>query len=120
MHHIQNGCSLLAIAVLNQWSITYLELLDISELFLGVDSLLIGFSQLNLHLIHVSLYLPLDPHSIIPAPYHRVQDSVHGVDQPLLIPLDSFHLLVFLCQLPVSLTRDLHVQLKLPCFIKGL
>lgn len=67
-----------------------------------------------------SLYLLLDPHSIVPAPYHRVQDVLHGVDQPLCIPLDLFHRFISLCQLPVSFALDLHAQLKLPWLIKGL
>lgn len=103
-HHTLTCCSLLATAVLSQWSITYFEqFLDISEQFLGLERLVIGFAQLNLHLFPVTLYLLLDPPCIVLAPHCRVQDALHGVDQPLLIPLDLFHLLIFLCQLPVSL-----------------
>lgn len=75
-------------------------------------------TRLEFPLIRVSLDLPLHPPSIVP--HRRVQGALRGVDQPLHIPLDSFHLLIALCQLPVSFTPDLPVQLKLLWLIQGL
>uniref|UniRef100_A0A6Q2YD14 Uncharacterized protein n=1 Tax=Esox lucius TaxID=8010 RepID=A0A6Q2YD14_ESOLU len=49
---------------------------------------------------------------IISAPDLRVQGALHGVNHPLAVPLDLFHLLILLRQLPVHLTLDL-VQLQL-------
>lgn len=75
-------------------------------------------TRLEFPLIRVSLDLPLHPPSIVP--HRRVQGALRGVDQPLHIPLDSFHFLIALCQLPVSFTPDLPVQLKLLWLIQGL
>uniref|UniRef100_A0A8C6SXX7 Uncharacterized protein n=1 Tax=Neogobius melanostomus TaxID=47308 RepID=A0A8C6SXX7_9GOBI len=58
----------------------------------------------------VSLHLLLDSKSIIPAPDLRIQSALHGVNDPLAVPLDLLHFLVLLCQLPVNLPFDL-VQL---------
>uniref|UniRef100_A0A3Q1BZS6 Uncharacterized protein n=1 Tax=Amphiprion ocellaris TaxID=80972 RepID=A0A3Q1BZS6_AMPOC len=60
----------------------------------------------------VSLHLLLDSQGIIPAPDLSIKIALHGVYHPLAVPLDLFHLLILLCQLPVDLTFDL-VQLKL-------
>uniref|UniRef100_A0A3P8ZXE2 Uncharacterized protein n=1 Tax=Esox lucius TaxID=8010 RepID=A0A3P8ZXE2_ESOLU len=60
----------------------------------------------------VSLHLLLHPQSIISAPDLRVQGALHGVNHPLAVPLNLFHLLILLRQLPVHLTLDL-VQLQL-------
>ena len=97
-----------------QWfGVLYLELsLDVPQLLLGLRSLAVGMAQLNLHLVQVSLHLLLDSQGIIPAPDLRVQSSLHGVNDPLAVPLDLLHLLILLSYLPVNLTLNL-VELQL-------
>lgn len=75
-------------------------------------------TRLEFPLIRVSLDLALHPPSIVP--HRRVPGALRGVDQPSHIPLDLFHLLIALCQLPVSFTPGLPVQLKLLWLIQGL
>ena len=92
---------------------SYLQLsLNIPQLLLGLSSLAVGMAQLDLHLIQISLHLLLDSQGIIPAPDLRVQSGLHGVNDPLAVPLDLLHLLILLSQLPVNLTLNL-VQLQL-------
>ena len=69
-------------------------------------------TQLDLHLIQVSFHLLLDSQGIIPAPDLRVKSGLHGVNDPLAVPLDLLHLLILFSQLPVNLTLNL-VQLQL-------
>uniref|UniRef100_A0A8C1UJP5 Uncharacterized protein n=1 Tax=Cyprinus carpio TaxID=7962 RepID=A0A8C1UJP5_CYPCA len=56
------------------------------------------------------IYKPIQ--GIISAPDLRVQSALHGIDHSLAVPLDLFHLLVLLRQLPVNLALHL-VQLQL-------
>ena len=94
-------------------SVFYLQLsLNISQLLLGLSSLAVGMTQLDLHLIQVSFHLLLDSQGIIPAPDLRVKSGLHGVNDPLAVPLDLLHLLILFSQLPVNLTLNL-VQLQL-------
>ena len=86
--------------------------LNIPQLLLGLSSLAVGMTQLNLHLIQISLHLLLDSQGIIPAPDLRVQCALHGVNDPLAVPLDLLHLLILLSYLPVNLTLNL-VELQL-------
>uniref|UniRef100_A0AAY5K8K7 Uncharacterized protein n=2 Tax=Esox lucius TaxID=8010 RepID=A0AAY5K8K7_ESOLU len=60
----------------------------------------------------VSLHLLLHPQSVIPTSDLSIQRTLHGVNNPLAVPLSLFHFLILLCQLPVHLTPDL-VQLQL-------
>ena len=69
-------------------------------------------AELNLHLIQISLHLLLDSQGIVSAPDLRIQSALHGVSHSLAVPLDLFHLFIFLCQLPVHLTLNL-VELQL-------
>ncbi|KAJ0069539.1 hypothetical protein NL108_008501, partial [Boleophthalmus pectinirostris] len=60
----------------------------------------------------ISLHLLLDPEGIISASDLRVQSALHGVNDPLAVPLNLLNFLIFLCQLPVNLTLHL-VKLQL-------
>lgn len=91
----------------------YLKLaLDVPELFLGFSCLAVGVTQLDLHLIQISLHLLFDSQGIISAPDLSVQCALHGFDHSLAVPLDLFHLLILLRNLPVDLALHL-VQLQL-------
>uniref|UniRef100_A0A3B3QRN6 Secreted protein n=1 Tax=Paramormyrops kingsleyae TaxID=1676925 RepID=A0A3B3QRN6_9TELE len=48
----------------------------------------------------------------ISAPDFCIQSALHGINDPLAVPLDLLHLLIFLSQLPVNFTLDL-VELQL-------
>uniref|UniRef100_A0A3B4DEP5 Lipid-binding serum glycoprotein N-terminal domain-containing protein n=1 Tax=Pygocentrus nattereri TaxID=42514 RepID=A0A3B4DEP5_PYGNA len=60
----------------------------------------------------ISFHFLLDSQGIISAPDLRVQSALHGLDHPLTVPLNLFHLLILLSKLPVNLTLKL-VELKL-------
>uniref|UniRef100_A0A3B3R5F1 Uncharacterized protein n=1 Tax=Paramormyrops kingsleyae TaxID=1676925 RepID=A0A3B3R5F1_9TELE len=64
---------------------------------------------LQLLLIFVLIH---DSHQIISAPDFCIQSALHGINDPLAVPLDLLHLFIFLSQLPVNFTLDL-VELQM-------
>lgn len=89
-------------------TLTNLQLrLQVPQLFGGLGRLPVGVTQLDLHLIQISLHLFLHPGGVVSAARLGVQRVLQSVHASLVIPLELVDFFVFLCHLSVNFRLDL-------------
>lgn len=86
--------------------------LQVTELPVGLGGLAVSMSELDFHLVQISIHLLLQAHGFIPAPGLRVQSALEHVNGPLIVSLEQVNLFVFLRHLPVQFRLHL-VELQL-------
>lgn len=83
-------------------ALTNLQLsLHVPQLFGGLGRLAVGVSELDLHLVQISLHLFLCPDSVVPAARLGIQRALQSVHGPLVIPLELVYFFIFLRHLSV-------------------
>ena len=85
---------------------------DSLELLLSFSRLPVGLTELDLHLIQITLHLLLDSEGLVPTASLSLQGALQSIHHSLLIAFGLLHLFILLSQFALNLSLHL-VELQL-------